>query len=81
MQDNNFMYYDACYDPTLATPRVCTGSPNSVDMFGGPHSGGAPAVMCDGSVRTISYGISRPMMQFLTSKDDGMVIDWTQIEG
>jgi prepilin-type processing-associated H-X9-DG protein len=49
-------------------------------MFGGPHPGGTPAVMCDGSVRMISYSISRPMMQNLTNKSDGNVIDWTQVD-
>jgi len=81
MQDNNFMYYDACYDPTLASPRVCTGAPNTVDMFGGAHAGGTPAVFCDGSVKLISYSISRPMMQNLTNRSDGNVIDWSQVEG
>jgi prepilin-type N-terminal cleavage/methylation domain-containing protein/prepilin-type processing-associated H-X9-DG protein len=79
MQDNNFMYYDACYDPTLASPRNCTGAPNTVDMFGGPHPGGTQVVFCDGSVRMINYSISQLMMQYLTDKADGQVIDWSQI--
>jgi prepilin-type N-terminal cleavage/methylation domain-containing protein/prepilin-type processing-associated H-X9-DG protein len=78
MQDNDFMYYDACYDPTLQ--HKCTGAPNTVDMFGGPHPGGAPVVMCDGSVRMISYSINRIMMQNLTNKSDGNVIDWSQVD-
>jgi prepilin-type N-terminal cleavage/methylation domain-containing protein/prepilin-type processing-associated H-X9-DG protein len=82
MQDNNNMYYDACYDPTQATPRNCNtpGAPHQVDMFGGPHPGGTPAVFCDGSVRIISYGISQVMMQNLTNKADGNVIDWAQVD-
>jgi prepilin-type N-terminal cleavage/methylation domain-containing protein/prepilin-type processing-associated H-X9-DG protein len=79
MQDNNNMYYDACYDPTLANPRKCAQYPNAVDMFGGPHDGGTPAVMCDGSVRMISYSISPLMMQNLANKADGNVIDWSQV--
>jgi prepilin-type N-terminal cleavage/methylation domain-containing protein/prepilin-type processing-associated H-X9-DG protein len=78
MQDNDNMRYDACYvDP--ATGK-CTGRPNTVDMFGGPHPGGTPAVFCDGSVKLISYSISQIMMQNLTNKADGNVIDWSQVE-
>jgi prepilin-type N-terminal cleavage/methylation domain-containing protein len=79
MQDNNFMYYDACYDPTLSTPRKCTGAPNTVDMFGGPHPGGFLAVLCDGSVRMIGYSITQTVMQNLTNKADGNVLDTSQI--
>jgi prepilin-type N-terminal cleavage/methylation domain-containing protein/prepilin-type processing-associated H-X9-DG protein len=78
MQDDNKMRYDACnVDPVTGK---CTGVPNTVDMFGGPHSGGTPAVFCDGSVKMISYSISQAMMQNLTNKADGNVIDWSQIE-
>jgi prepilin-type N-terminal cleavage/methylation domain-containing protein/prepilin-type processing-associated H-X9-DG protein len=79
MQDNNFMYFDACYDPSLSTPRACTGRPNTIDMFGGVHPGGAQVVMCDGSVRTISYSVSQATMQNLANKADGNVIDGSQI--
>jgi prepilin-type N-terminal cleavage/methylation domain-containing protein/prepilin-type processing-associated H-X9-DG protein len=77
MQDNNNMRYDACY--VDAATGKCTGRPNTVDMFGGPHPGGTPAAMCDGSVRMISYSISQAMMQNLTNKADGNVVDWSQI--
>jgi prepilin-type N-terminal cleavage/methylation domain-containing protein/prepilin-type processing-associated H-X9-DG protein len=77
MQDNNNMRYDACnVDPVTGK---CTGRPNTVDFFGGPHPSGTPAVFCDGSVKMISYSISQAMMQNLTSKADGNVIDWSQI--
>jgi prepilin-type processing-associated H-X9-DG protein len=79
MQDNNYVYYDGCYDPIQGTPRKCTGAPNNVDFFGGPHPGGTPAVMCDGSVRMISYSISQAMMQNLTNKSDNNVVDWSLI--
>jgi prepilin-type N-terminal cleavage/methylation domain-containing protein/prepilin-type processing-associated H-X9-DG protein len=84
MQDNNNMCFNACYDPTNTcdNSKVPCGKsplPTTVDFFGGPHSGGTPAVMCDGSVRTISYNISQAMMQNLTNKADGNVIDWSQI--
>jgi prepilin-type N-terminal cleavage/methylation domain-containing protein/prepilin-type processing-associated H-X9-DG protein len=77
MQDNNNMRYDACF--VDAATGKCTGMPNTVDFFGGPHPGGTPAVMCDGSVRMISYSISQVMMQNLTNKADNNVIDWSQI--
>jgi prepilin-type N-terminal cleavage/methylation domain-containing protein len=77
MQDNNNVRYDGCYvDPQTGK---CTNRPNTVDFFGGPHAGATPAAMCDGSVRTISYNISQAMMQNLTNKADGNVIDWSQI--
>jgi prepilin-type N-terminal cleavage/methylation domain-containing protein/prepilin-type processing-associated H-X9-DG protein len=77
MQDNNNMRYDACYvDPTTGK---CTGRPNTVDFFGGPHPGGTQVVMCDGSVRSIPYTVSQVVMQNLTNKADGNVIDSSQL--
>jgi prepilin-type N-terminal cleavage/methylation domain-containing protein/prepilin-type processing-associated H-X9-DG protein len=86
MQDNNFMWYDACWDPSQSIPRKCqslsTDNParsgTSIDMFGGPHPGGCQVVMCDGSVRTISYSISGTMMRNIANRMDGNVIDWSQ---
>jgi prepilin-type processing-associated H-X9-DG protein len=77
MQDNNFMWYDGCYDPTQSNHAKC--SIGGVDMFGGPHPGGAQVVMCDGSVRVVSYSITGAMMQNLANKSDGNVIDWSQV--
>ena len=55
------------------------GGPLVVAVPDSEADGGTPAVMCDGSVRMISYSLSRPVMQNLTNKADGNVIDWSQL--
>jgi prepilin-type N-terminal cleavage/methylation domain-containing protein/prepilin-type processing-associated H-X9-DG protein len=48
-------------------------------MFGSAHPEGINAVFADGSVRTISYTISNPIFQLLCRKNDGLVIDATEL--
>jgi prepilin-type N-terminal cleavage/methylation domain-containing protein/prepilin-type processing-associated H-X9-DG protein len=43
--------------------------------FGGPHVNGFNMVMCDGSVRTISYGISKIVHHCLCNRADHQPID------
>ena len=43
--------------------------------FGSAHPGGCNMVFCDGSVRTISYGVSETVHQHLGNRKDGEVID------
>jgi len=46
--------------------------------FGSPHAAGANFVLCDGSVRTISYDIEPVVHARLGNRADGEVIDDTQ---
>ena len=50
------------------------GHPRNL-TFGSPHSGGFNAVLCDGSVRTISYSIDADTFQYLGNRRDGQAID------
>jgi prepilin-type processing-associated H-X9-DG protein len=43
--------------------------------FGSPHVGGFNAAFCDGSVHTISFGVSAAVHAELANRKDGAVID------
>jgi prepilin-type N-terminal cleavage/methylation domain-containing protein len=43
--------------------------------FGSAHTSGLQMLMCDGSVRTIPYGIDGETHRRLANKDDGLAID------
>jgi prepilin-type N-terminal cleavage/methylation domain-containing protein/prepilin-type processing-associated H-X9-DG protein len=43
--------------------------------FGSCHAGGANVVLCDGSVRQVSYGISSTVWEHLGNRNDGAAID------
>jgi prepilin-type N-terminal cleavage/methylation domain-containing protein len=43
--------------------------------FGGPHAGGTLFVLCDGSVRSISFDTPAAVMGLLLSPNDGMVVE------
>ena len=43
-------------------------------VFGGNHTGGGNWVMCDGSVRSISYQVSDQVLAYLVAYNDGQVI-------
>ena len=45
-------------------------------IFGGPHDGGMNGVMCDGSVRVISFSISQAVFYRICSVNDGLTVDW-----
>jgi prepilin-type processing-associated H-X9-DG protein len=46
--------------------------------FGSAHSNGCNFVFCDGSVRTISYGINILVHKRLANRMDGLPIDPSQ---
>ncbi len=48
-------------------------------MFGSAHPYGINAVFADGSVRAISYTIFNPIFQLLCRKNDGLLIDATDL--
>jgi prepilin-type N-terminal cleavage/methylation domain-containing protein len=45
-------------------------------FFGSPHVGGMQGVLCDGSVRSISYGVSPPMFKIFCQAESNNVFDW-----
>jgi prepilin-type processing-associated H-X9-DG protein len=49
------------------------------NIFGSPHAGGANFVMCDGSVRQISYGIDSNVYDKLGNRSDGEAIDLSSL--
>jgi len=59
-----------CKDTSGFTPET---------IFGSAHAGGANFAMCDGSVRQISYGISSVALDQLGNRQDGKVIDITDL--
>ena len=68
----------AYYMPLQDAPTV-----NSIDnehkRFGSPHPGGFQVVFCDGSVRGIPYNIELRVHQQLANREDGCVIDMTDV--
>ncbi len=48
-------------------------------MFGSAHPSGINAVFADGSVRAISYEILNPIFQLLCRKNDGLLIDASEL--
>jgi len=42
--------------------------------FGSSHAGGFNAALCDGSVRTVSYGVDQGVFRSVCIRDDGQVI-------
>jgi prepilin-type N-terminal cleavage/methylation domain-containing protein/prepilin-type processing-associated H-X9-DG protein len=49
-------------------------SPRNGARFGSAHPGGMNAVMCDGSVRTISFNITKDVFTAVTRRDDGLSV-------
>jgi prepilin-type N-terminal cleavage/methylation domain-containing protein/prepilin-type processing-associated H-X9-DG protein len=48
--------------------------------FGSAHAGGMNALLADGSVRFLRFGISQPVFASLCRRDDGTVINWGDVE-
>jgi prepilin-type processing-associated H-X9-DG protein len=68
------------------TPRHDSSAPESVDASGNPvtiwnqsfgssHTGGMNVVMCDGSVRTVRYGISASVWSAACSRNGGEAVN------
>lgn len=54
-------------------------TPGLTDTFGygGPHPGGCVFALCDGSTRSISFGIDLEVYRRIALREDGNVIDWS----
>ena len=49
------------------------------DFFGSAHASGFNAALCDGSVRTIRYGVSLDVQKHLCHREDGFIVDDSQL--
>lgn len=61
------------------TPRRDTAGKTLVSRFGGPHLSGCQFVLCDGSVRQISFAIQPVIHARLGNRDDGQFVDDTDL--
>jgi prepilin-type N-terminal cleavage/methylation domain-containing protein len=69
-QDDNLLNYRG-RTPADQPPQL------PVDFFGSAHTGGFNGVLCDGSVRMISYTINLDIMKALCHRNDGRVVNLT----
>jgi prepilin-type N-terminal cleavage/methylation domain-containing protein len=62
---------------TTVTPQPDGTAGTCGTWFGGPHSTGIQVVLCDGSVRSVSYSVhAAPWLAFCQATGNG-VIDWS----
>jgi prepilin-type N-terminal cleavage/methylation domain-containing protein/prepilin-type processing-associated H-X9-DG protein len=79
--DNQSMYQGYDVDTTRFTTvpdwivRQDTPGYNNINQFGSPHPGGCQFAMCDGSVRSIQYGINQTTYSNLGNRCDDETID------
>jgi hypothetical protein len=66
--NDHFRSSGAAYYP----PRADTPALSNLQVYGSPHPGGFCVVLCDGSVRVISYQIDKLTFAGLGNKGDGM---------
>jgi prepilin-type processing-associated H-X9-DG protein len=59
---------------------VSTTGPNPNQRFGASHTAGMNAALCDGSVRSIRFGVTDTAFRDLCIRNDNRVIDWAQID-
>lgn len=59
------------FRPKQDRPGLGAGNIAFIHSFGSPHPGGCNMVMCDGSVRSISYEIDRDTHRRLGNRKDG----------
>lgn len=83
--DNESMYIGDNADITrwtgpsyLPKPDLLVGA-DVYSIFGAAHSGNLNVVLCDGSVRPISYSIDGVVWQRLGNRRDGEVIDMSRL--
>lgn len=63
------------YRPKRDEPDADVGSEWGDGRFGAAHPGGINAAFCDGSVRTIRYGVDRFVFERACSRSDGEVLN------
>lgn len=60
----------------LNPPRADNKTFPNLQVYGSAHSSAFNAVLCDGSVRNVSYTIARDPFRQLGNKGDGQSVDW-----
>jgi prepilin-type N-terminal cleavage/methylation domain-containing protein/prepilin-type processing-associated H-X9-DG protein len=58
----------------VRTDYLTNQSTGHEGLHGGPHPGGSPCLFCDGSVRTLSYGVPGLLLCAMWGWNDGIVI-------
>lgn len=56
--------------PPIPDSQATQNASTYIYSFGGPHAGGFNVALCDGSVRSVNYGIDRAIHFFLSSRRD-----------
>jgi prepilin-type N-terminal cleavage/methylation domain-containing protein len=71
-------YFDE--DNPAATKMLLRDHPGYSDssIFGSAHVGTSNVVLCDGSVRSISYTVDPRLFVRVINRDDQQVVDWSQ---
>ncbi len=60
------------------TPPLPDGSVGTCGLyFGGAHPAGMQSVLCDGSVRSVSFSVSPAEFLIFCQTQSGLVLDWT----
>lgn len=83
--DNHSMYQGSDWDVIRwgsQTPRRDTPGLTGVvewQRFGSNHTSGVNVVMCDGSVRSLSFSVSQPIMALLTNRADEQILDMSSL--
>ena len=72
MNNDHFRSSHANYFP----PRPDNKQLTNLQVYGSAHSSAFNIVLCDGSVRNISYNIGRDPFRQLGNKGDGQQLDW-----
>jgi prepilin-type N-terminal cleavage/methylation domain-containing protein len=74
--DNDTVCWAQGYNPgTTYTPQPNGSIGTCGWIFGGPHTSGMQAVLCDGSVRSISFACSPNAFLVLCQRDSGTPLD------
>ena len=66
-------------NPDWSDPNASGGNVPLRGAFGSSHSGAFNAVLCDGSVRPISYSIALDVFRRLSSRKDGQPLDASKL--
>jgi prepilin-type N-terminal cleavage/methylation domain-containing protein/prepilin-type processing-associated H-X9-DG protein len=61
--------------PQYVPSQDTVGAPAKIRAFGSAHAGAFNAVMCDGSVHSFSYGLSRDLLRRIGNRLDELPVD------
>jgi prepilin-type N-terminal cleavage/methylation domain-containing protein len=76
--DNDTICFAQAANPgTTDVPQLDGNSGTCGFLFGGPHTAGIQVVLCDGSVRSVSYSVNAGPWLIFCQRNSGKVLDWT----